>query len=231
MHRGLFPRIAAFIVPVLVAGLYLAGSAGANGSGGVGVAKLGNGPKPPAKTPKGSTLKATQPLISVVFRNGQVTSVTGTAVPKSGLLGAGAPGPKVKTVKCGVNFTHSKLTAGSSSNSVAFFGGIGCGRPMVLFGQTYLQKSAANVVALGSHFQGYRSSEASGNAKALVKGANPSLYIRNLINVNFLNPGGSGNIGVFPAKNAKINAASTCQVSVVKPYGIGVHCDLYSSRF
>jgi hypothetical protein len=230
MSRGLFARIAAFIIPVLISCLYIAGPAAANGSGGVGTAKLGNGPKPPAKTPKGATLKATKPLISVTFRNGTVTSVTGTAVPKSGLLGATAPGPKVKTVKCGVNFTHSKLTAGSS-NSVAFFGGIGCGRPMVLFGQTYLQKSASNVVGLGGHFQGYKSSEASGNSKALVQGKNPSLYIRNLINVNFLNPGGSGNIGIFPAKGAQINAASQCQVATTKPYGIGVHCDLYSNRF
>ena len=230
MPRRLLSRTAA-LVYVLIAGLCLAGvSAAAGNPGKLGGKKLGNGPKLAPKAPKSFTLKPMLPLISVRFQNGRVTSVSGTAVPRSGLVGAPAPGPKVKTVKCGVNFTHSKLKAGNQS-SVAWFGGIGCGRPVVLFGQTYLQRSASNVVGLGSHYQGYKSSEASGNPKTLITGSNPSLYIRNLINVNFLSPGGSGQIGIYPAAGQRINGASQCEVATTKPYGIGVHCDLYSNRF
>ena len=79
--------------------------------------------------------------------------------------------------------------------------------------------------------QGYESSEASGNPKTLITGSNPSLYIRNLINVNFLSPGGSGQIGIYPAAGQRINGPSQCEVATTKPYGIGVHCDLYSNRF
>ncbi len=217
------------LVALLCASLYLAPGSLAGGTGKLGSGNLGNGPSAPPKAPKAGSLSVTAPLISMLFKNGKITSVSGTAVRRRdqiGRLGAS----NFKHVKCGVNFTHSRLAA-ASQTSVAWFGGIGCGRPMVLFGQAYLQQSARTVSGVGNHYQSYESSAASGSGRTVVPARNPSLYIRHLVNANFLNPGGSGWISIYPAPGQRVNAASQCVATSTKGYGFGVHCALYSNRF
>jgi hypothetical protein len=102
---------------------------------------------------------------------------------------------------------------------------------MIIFGQAFLQESARHVDATGTHYEGYLRSAASGFGRTFVNAPNPSLYIRHLVNVNFLDSGGTGSIALYPSSGQRINGASVCGVSAVRNYGIGVTCDLYSNRF
>jgi hypothetical protein len=227
MSKRALVKLSVAIAPVLVGSLLLTAVSSAGSHSGPG--NLGNGPKRHSKAPMRATLPRSKPLILIEFVNGKVTSVSGTAVPRSArrsTLGA----PRLKTAKCSVNFTRSRVRFGNQT-VVSWFGGVGCTRQMVLFGQAFLQESAAHVDGLGTHYEGYLRSAASGYSRTFVNAPHPSLYIRHLVNVNFLASGGTGSIGLYPSPGQLINGASVCQVSTVRQYGIGVSCDLYSNRF
>lgn len=223
MFRRARVKLAVAIVPVLIASLVLVAASSA------GPPDLGNGPKRHAKAPIKSTLPRNQALILIEFVNGKVTNVSGTAVPRSArrtTLGA----PRLKVASCSVNFTHTRARFGNQT-VVSWFGGVGCTRQMVIFGQAFLQESATHVDWAGTHYEGYLRSAASGYPRSFVNAPNPSLYIRHLVNVNFLASGGTGSIGLYPSPGQQINGATVCQVSTVRTYGIGISCDVYSNRF
>jgi hypothetical protein len=223
MFRRAPVKLSVAIAPVLIASLLLAAVSSA------GPGNLGNGPKRRSKAPITGTLPRSQALILIEFVNGKATNVSGTAVPRSArrsTLGA----PRLKTARCSVNFTDRRVRFGNQT-VVSWFGGVGCTRQMVVFGQAFLQESASHVDGVGTHYEGYLRSAASGYPRTFVNAPNPSLYIRDLLNVNFLASGGTGSIGVYPSQGQRINGASVCQVSAVRAYGIGVSCDLYSNRF
>jgi hypothetical protein len=223
MCRRVVGKLAVAMAPVLAGTLWLA-SVSVAGPG-----NLGNGPNYRSKAPARATLSTTQALILVQFVNGTVTRVTGTAVPRAKrrvVLGA----PRLKTARCNVNFTHSRVRFGNET-VVSWFGGVGCDRPLILFGQAYLQQSATNVSAIGTHYEGYVPSAASGFPRTFVNVPNPTLYIRHLVNAHFLASGGTGSIALYPSPGQRINGASVCQVATAPRYGLGVSCDLYSNRF
>ncbi|HEY6399413.1 MAG TPA: hypothetical protein VIX82_18365 [Solirubrobacteraceae bacterium] len=223
MFRGALVKLSVAIVTVLLGSLLIAAVSNA------GQGPLGNGPKRPSKAPLKRNLPTNQALILVQFVGGRVTNVSGTAVPRSArrsTLGA----PRVKSARCSVNFTHMRVRFGNQT-VVSWFGGVGCSRPMVIFGQAFLQETAKKVDGTGIHYEGYMRSSASGFSRTFVNAPNPSLYISHRVNANFLDSGGTGSIGVYPSPGQLINGASICQVSRVRSYGIGVSCELYSARF
>ncbi|MDQ6816027.1 MAG: hypothetical protein M3018_01290 [Actinomycetota bacterium] len=218
-------KLAGAILPVLIGGLLLTAAP----SVGAGPGNLGNGPKHRLKAPNKVTLPRGRALILVQFVNGKITNVSGTAVPRSqrrSTLGA----PRLKSANCNVNFTHNRARLGNQT-VISWYGGVGCSRQMIIFGQAFLLQNASRVDAKGTHYEGYLRSAASGFGRTFVNAPNPSLYIRHLVNVNFLDSGGTGSIVVFPSPGQLINGASVCGVSTVRKYGIGVSCDLYSNRF
>jgi hypothetical protein len=227
MLKRALVKLSVAIGSVAIGSLLLAAVSSAGSSAGPG--NLGNGPKRHSKAPIKGTLSRSNALILIEFVNGKVTNVSGTAVPRSArrsTLGA----PKLKSATCSVNFTHSRARFGNET-VVSWFGGVGCSRQMVIFGQAFLQESAFQVDGLGTHYEGYMRSVASGYSRTFVNSPHPSLYIRHLVNINFLDSGGTGSIGLYPSPRQQINRASVCQVSTVRRYGIGVSCDLYSNRF
>jgi hypothetical protein len=227
MLKRALVKLSVAIFSVMIGSLLLAAVSTAGSSAGPG--GLGNGPKRHSKPPIKRTLPNNQALIVVEFVNGKVTNVSGTAVPRSArrsTLGA----PKVKSAKCNLNFTHMRVRFGNET-VVSWFGGVGCSRPMVIFGQAFLLETAKKVDGAGTHYEGYLRSAASGFSRTFVNAPNPSLYIRHLVNANFLDAGGTGSIGLYPSPGQRINGASVCTVSTVRRYGIGVSCDLYSNRF
>jgi len=117
---------------VAVTGVFAAhGVAMADGPG------AGGGPVGPPLEPVAGTLSDNQPLIELKISNGKVTSVTGTAVAPehrvAPLASSRSATPAQAGVLCLVNFTRSKQLIGGHTFAT-WFGGIGCSRSMVLFG-------------------------------------------------------------------------------------------------
>ena len=183
---------------------------------------------PRAKTPAPGDFPGNQALITLQFKNGQVTGVTGTAVPASQRV-APKGSPSGTSYRCAVNFTNSKKRVGSQTQA-KWFGGIGCNVAPFIFGEAYLLETATKLDGTGAHYQGTQRSASSGNNKTTINSRNPSLYIRHLTNVYYPS-GNSGQISVFPAAGQKLNKASTCAPVRTPAYVVGVQCDLYSNRF
>ncbi len=195
--------------------------------------RLGNGPSLTAGRPLQGTLPSNQPLITVQFRNGKVLSVTGTALLPGARRRSKTRVNTAQTVRCNVNFTHSVKLIESFTEVDNWFGGIGCSRPMFLFGAAYLQQTATTVDAAGPRYQKVASSASSGRAQTIVqKRPSPTLlYIRHLTNVYFPTARFSGTISVFPARGQVVNAASKCVTATLTGRGVGIHCDYYTNRF
>lgn len=183
---------------------------------------------PRAKAPAPGDFPTNQALITVQFKNGRVTGVTGTAVPGSQRKPTG-PSPGGTSYRCAVNFTNAKQRVGSQTQA-KWFGGIGCNVAPFIFGESYLLETATKLDGTGAHYQGTQRSAASGNNKTTINSRNPSLYIRHLTNVYYPS-GNSGTISVFPATGQKLNKASKCSPVRTPAYAVGVQCDLYSNRF
>ncbi len=115
--------------------------------------------------------------------------------------------------------------------SVRWFGGIGCSRHLVLFGQAFLAESASKFDGSGNFYKGQLMSASSGRANTVIRKSNPSLYIWSATNIYFQERPSRGVIAVLPSPGQQINAATTCEVVKSTSYGFGVHCDLYSQRF
>ncbi|MFZ1996449.1 MAG: hypothetical protein WAU75_20225 [Solirubrobacteraceae bacterium] len=146
------------------------------------------------------------------------------------------------TVLCHVNFTRSRAAAlPKGASSVTYFGGIGCPRTMLLFGQAFLLQNASTYLGFGNHVEGFQQSYASGQKNKYVSpGANSSrrsLYIRHLTNVYFPNPLMTGVITIQPSAGTPFDAAaSKCALGPPHTvagvtYKAGLHCDFYSTRF
>ena len=214
---------------VAVTGVFAAhGVAMADGPG------AGGGPVAPPLEPVAGTLSDNQPLIELKISNGKVTSVTGTAVAPehrvAPLASSRSATPAQAGVLCLVNFTRSKQLIGGHTFAT-WFGGIGCSRSMVLFGQAFLLETAKHYDGFGNYYERVARSEASGHRNTVINKPHPSLYIRHLTNVYFSQRTTSGAIAVIPAPRQQLNRASKCKAAQTVKYGIGVHCDLYSNRF
>jgi hypothetical protein len=191
--------------------------------------RLGNGPPAPARAPISSRLPANQPLIVVQLRHGKVVGLAGTALLPGAKRGARKPSA-VLSALCSVNFTET--TTSSNGKTIAnWFGGIGCDKNMLLFGQAFLQESATTIDATGPHYQKVDSSAASGRNGSVINAPHPSLYIRHETNVYFSPASNTGTIAVYPSKGQVLNGASYCTTVPVSGHGTGVFCDLYTNRF
>jgi hypothetical protein len=200
----------------------------AAGAGPALAADAGVASAPRAKAPAPGDFPTNQALITVQFKNGKVTGVTGTAVPSSQRVSPGAS-PGGTSYRCAVNFTNSKKRVGTQTEA-KWFGGIGCNVAPFIFGESYLLETATKLDGTGAHYQGTMRSASSGNNKTTINSRNPSLYIRHLTNVYYPS-GNSGQISVFPAAGQKLNKASKCSPVRTPAYAVGVQCDLYSNRF
>ncbi len=190
---------------------------------------IGNGPTGPSRTPSPVNLAPTKPLVDLQFKNGRVTGLTGTAVPKSAQKRPTGVAPRMQT-KCTVNFSHN--TRPDNGDTLAnWFGGIGCARAMFLFGQATLNQSATTINGVGAHYQANLKSASSGRNNTLIKAARPSLYVVHFANVYFTSRLGTGRITVYPAPGQQVNAATRCVSATAQGHGLGVHCDLYTDRF
>jgi hypothetical protein len=190
---------------------------------------LGNGPTGPTRTPSPVALAPSQPLVDLQFKNGLVTGLTGTAVPKNMQRRPTGFAPRMHT-KCTVNFNHN--TRPDNGDTLAnWFGGIGCARAMFLFGQATLNQSATTINGVGAHYQANLKSASSGRNNTLIKAPHPSLYVVHFANVYFTGLLGTGRITVYPAPGQQVNAATRCISATAPGHGLGVHCDLYTSRF
>ncbi len=212
---------------------------------------LGADPTAPAAEPSPlGDLPSDQPLISVTYSNGQVTSVTGSAVSQqvsSSLARARRQPAKAFAaanpiaVTCYVNFTRQRGSAvPRGASNVTFYGGIGCGRRMLLFGQAFLLQNATTYWGFGNHYEDFTQSESSGEAHHYVppglNSAQRSLYVRHLTNAYFSNPLMTGVITIKPSKGTQLNKATKCELGQPVTVGgityqAGLHCDLYSERF
>lgn len=190
---------------------------------------LGIGPSGPTRTPGKVDLAPSQPLVDLQFKNGKVTGLTGTAVPKSMQKKPTGTAPRTQT-KCSVNFTHSTRSS-KGSTSVNWFGGIGCTRSMLLVGQATLNQSAQTVSGRGRQYLGVMKSASSGANNTVVKAAHPSLYIVHIANVLFSSKTSTGRITVYPAAGQQVNAATRCITQNSPSHGPYVHCELYTDRF
>jgi hypothetical protein len=221
MRKRLRTKLLAAAIPTGIAVLCTAGPSVAAG--------LGNGPSGPPRTPGPTDLSPSQPLIDVQFKNGKITGVTGTAVPKSMQKKPTGVAPRTQA-KCSVNFTRSRKRVGNNT-SVSWFGGLGCMRAMFLFGEATLNQSATAISGTGPHYQVFKKSAASGRNNTTVKAPNPSLYIVHLTNVFFEPVIGTGRITVYPAPGQRVNVATWCIAAKAPGHGLGVHCELYTDRF
>jgi hypothetical protein len=221
MRTRLRTKLLAGAIPVGLA--ILATTAPALGKG------LGVGPSGPSRTPGRVDLAPTQPLVDLQFKNGKVTGLTGTAVPRNMQKRPTGIAPRNQT-KCTVNFTHSTRAA-SGNTSVNWFGGIGCARSMLLDGEATLNQSATTISGTGKQYLGVMKSASSGRNNTIVKAPHPSLYIVHIANVLFSAKTSTGRITVFPAAGQQVNAATRC-ISLNSPsHGQYVHCELYTDRF
>jgi hypothetical protein len=217
----LHTKLLAAAIPVGIA--ILSTTAPAVGKG------LGNGPSGPPRTPGRVDLAPSRPLIDLQFKNGRVTGLTGTAVPKNMQKRPTGVAPRTQA-KCSVNFTHS--TRPDSGNTLAnWFGGIGCARSMLLVGQATLNQSAKTISGTGRQYLGVMKSGSSGRNNTIVKAPHPSLYIVHITNVLFSAKTSTGRITVYPAAGQQVNAATRCISQSSPSHGPYVHCELYTDRF
>ena len=221
MRTRLRTKLLTAAIPVGVALMCTAGPAMAKG--------LGNGPSAPVRTPSRVDLAPSQPLVDLQFKNGRVTGLTGTAVPKNMQKRPTGVVPRTQT-KCSVNFNHN-TRPGSGGTLANWFGGIGCTRTMFLFGQATLNQSARTIDGVGLHYQANLKSASSGRNKTLIKAVHPSLYVVHFTNVYFSSSLSTGRITLYPASGQKVNSATRCVSATAQGHGLGVHCDLYTDRF
>jgi phosphatidylinositol-3-phosphatase len=222
MRRCLPGRLAGVVAALAVASAYVVTSALAH--------EVGDLPKSPAHAaiPKGH--QTNRPLIVLKFKYGKVTSLTGTAVP----LGATIKPRKrsrnaVQTVRCAAKFSDLMHSAGIRTTA-NWFARIGCTRPMLLFGQAYLQPTAPIVDGRGRHYRRETRSASSGRDGTVIDSAHPSLFIRYRLSVYFPTRTSSGQISVYPAQGEVLNGASRCGGATFGRHHLGVHCVLYTNR-
>ncbi len=142
---------------------------------------------------------------------------------------------------CHVNFTRQRKRAlPRGASSAKWYGGIGCGRTMLLYGQAFLLQNHKTYWGFGTYYEGIMRSGDSGAKSTYVppgsSGKQRSLYIRHLTNAYFTNPFTTGVITITPSKGTTLNKATKCQLgkpvtSGGRTYREGLHCDLYSERF
>lgn len=190
---------------------------------------LGIGPSGPPRTPGKVDLAPSQPLIDLQLKNGKVTGLTGTAVPKNMQRKPFFAAPRTQA-KCSVNFTHSRRPV-NGDTVVSWFGGIGCTRSMLLDGQATLNQSATTVSGRGRQYLGVMKSANSGANNTVVKAPHPSLYIVHITNVLFSSATRTGRITIYPSPGQQINAASRCISAISPSHGAYAHCELYTNRF
>jgi hypothetical protein len=221
MRTRLCTKLLAAAIPIGIA--ILSTTAPALGKG------LGIGPSGPSRTPGKVDLAPSQPLIDLQFKNGKVTGLTGTAVPKNMQKKPTGAAPRTQA-KCSVNFTHSRRPD-SGDTLVSWFGGIGCTRSMLLDGQATLNQSAMTISGRGRQYLGVLKSASSGANNTVVKAPNPSLYVVHITNVLFSSKTGSGRITLYPSTGQQVNAATRCIGQSSPSHGPYVHCELYTDRF
>lgn len=190
---------------------------------------LGIGPSGPPRTPGKADLAPAQPLVDLQFKNGKVTGLTGTAVPKNMQKRPTGVAPRNQT-KCSANFTHSRRPD-SGDTVVSWFGGIGCTRPMLLDGQATLNQSATTISGRGRQYLGVLKSANSGAGNTVVKAPRPSLYIVHITNVLFSSKTSTGRITLYPSAGQQINAATRCISQNSPSHGPYVHCEVFTDRF
>lgn len=174
----------------------------------------------------------TQPLIVISFAHNRAVVLGGSAVGTRAPDVAHAANIPISAAECVVNFTtRTSRAANGKSVSVRWFGGIGCSRHVVLFGQAFLAESASKFDGSGNHYTGQLKTASSGRSNTTVRKSNPSLYVWSATNVYFQERPSRGVIAVLPNAGQQVNAATTCKVVNSSSYGFGVHCDLYSQRF
>lgn len=192
-------------------------------------------------------LRADQPIISVAFSNGHAVSVSGSATSQQVSLPHGRAARQRAhlaqgiRVTCHVNFTRQRKRAlPRGASSARWYGGIGCGRTLLLYGQAFLLQNHKSYWGLGNYYEGIIRSADSGDKSTYVppesSGKQRSLYIRHLTNAYFTNPLTTGVITITPSKGTTLNKATKCQLGKPVTYGgrtytEGLHCDLYSERF
>lgn len=212
--------------------------------GGSGLASAASSPTPSQLKAIGSSAKAahtqpfvglgsapfTQPLIVISFARNRAVVLGGSAVGTHASDVARAANIPISAAECFVNFTN-RTSRAANGVSVRWFGGIGCSRHVVLFGQAFLAESASRFEGSGNHYAGQLKTASSGKSNTIVRKSNPSLYVWSATNVYFQERPSRGVIAVLPNAGQQVNAATTCKVVKSSSYGFGVHCDLYSQRF
>ena len=171
-----------------------------------------------------------QPLIAVAFAGGRATVLGGSAVgPARDVRSSNLP---ISYTQCFVNFTTGTTrTSTGKAVRVRWFSGIGCSRPVELFGQAWLAESARKFDGTGNFYKGVMKSASSGQANTIVNATNPSLYVWSATNVYFQEHPARGLIVISPSPGQQINPSTACKVVTSPSFGFGVHCDLYTQRF
>ncbi len=223
--------LAGFTMALVVSGSSLAAAAGPPSS--ATLKKIGSSSKAVRTQPKsglGATLNAS-PLVAISFNGNKATVLGGSAVPSTSSKRARLSNVPISAAQCLVNFTTQATPVSGNKTSAKWFSGISCSQKMFMFGEAFLAESATKFDGSGGYFTGTAASDLSGHSNTTVNEPHPSLYVWSAINVFFPQKASRGVIVILPKGTQPINSATSCRVTSTTSNGIGVHCDLYTSRF
>jgi len=223
--------LAGFTMALVVSGSSLAVAAGPPSSNTL--KKIGSSSKAVRTQPKsglGATLGAS-PLVAISFNGSKATVLGGSAVSGTSSKRARLSNIPISAAQCLVNFTKQATSVSGGKTTAKWFSGISCSQKMFMFGEAFLAESASKFDGSGGYFTGNAFSDLSGHSNTTITEPHPSLYIWSAINVFFTQKPSRGVIVILPKGNQPINSATSCKVTSTTSNGIGVHCDLYTSRF